>query len=179
MIRVGTDWHAAFADAARWGAQFRPAAPPSPEPPAEALAARPLMEQVVAMADCIGAQTVGQITAISNRAAAWLRDNPPGQPVAIEPRGCPTPGACSCVEPATAAPAVVPVAVSERPILKSSPFNDAEGRCWCGAAAFSDNTGDLTVEHPPSWELRAPQLQDDCVAPHHAIPLPQVKEGES
>ena len=32
------------------------------------------------------------------RAAAWLRENPPGQPVSIEPRGCPTPGACSCVE---------------------------------------------------------------------------------
>ena len=74
------------------------------EPDAEALAARPLLEQVAAMADCIGAQTVGQITAISNRAAAWLRDNPPGQQVAIKPRGCPTPGACSCVEPAPPAP---------------------------------------------------------------------------
>ena len=66
---------------------------------ADALAARLLLEQVAAMADCIGANTVGQITAISNRAAAWLRQNPPGQPVATEPRGCPTPGACSCVEP--------------------------------------------------------------------------------
>jgi hypothetical protein len=82
-------------------------AQPMAEAPAEALAARPLLEQVAAMADCIGAHTVGQITAISDRAAAWLRENPPGQPVAIEPRGCPTPGACSCVEPA-------PVAVSER-----------------------------------------------------------------
>ena len=85
---------------ARWGLYQSPAAPAAPEPPAEALAARPLLEQVAAMADCIGANTVGQITAISSRAAAWLRDNPPGQPVAIEPRGCPTPGACSCVEPA-------------------------------------------------------------------------------
>ena len=75
-----------------------------PETPAEALAARPLLEQVAALADCIGANTVGQITAISNRAAAWLRANPPGQPRAIEPRGCPTPGACSCVEPASPAP---------------------------------------------------------------------------
>jgi hypothetical protein len=74
-------------------------AQPVAEAPAEALAARPLLEQVAAMADCIGAHTVGQITAISDRAAAWLRENPPGQPVAIEPRGCPTPGACSCVEP--------------------------------------------------------------------------------
>ena len=70
----------------------------------DALAARPLLEQVAALADCIGANTVGQITAISNRAAAWLRANPPGQPRAIEPRGCPTPGACSCVEPASPAP---------------------------------------------------------------------------
>ena len=85
----------------RWGV---PAAPPTPETPAEALAARPLLEQVAAMADCIGANTVGQITAISSRAAAWLRENPPGQPVAIEPRGCPTPGACSCVELAPPAP---------------------------------------------------------------------------
>ena len=74
------------------------------EPDADALAVRPLLEQVAAMADRIGANTVGQITAISNRAAAWLRANPPGQQVAIEPRGCPTPRACSCVEPAPPAP---------------------------------------------------------------------------
>ena len=73
-------------------------------PDVEALAVRPLLEQVAAMADCIGTQTVGQITAISNRAGAWLRENPPGQPVAIEPKGCPTPGGCSCVEPAPPEP---------------------------------------------------------------------------
>lgn len=78
---------------ARWG---RPAAQPS----AEALAARPLLEQVARLGDRIGANTVGEIMVVSDRAAAWLRDNPPGQPVTIEPRGCPTPGACSCVEPA-------------------------------------------------------------------------------
>jgi hypothetical protein len=74
-----------------------PAIQPAPETPADALAARPLLERVAAMADRIGIHTVGEITAISDRAAAWLRDNPPGQPVKIEPRGCPTPGACSCV----------------------------------------------------------------------------------
>ena len=67
-------------------------------------AARPLLEQVARLGDCIGANTVGKIMAISSRAAAWLEANPPGQPVAIEPRGCPTPGACSCVEPATPLP---------------------------------------------------------------------------
>jgi hypothetical protein len=70
----------------------------------EALAARPLLQQVARLGDCIGANTVGEVMAISNRAAAWLEANPPGQPVAIEPRGCPTPGACSCVEPATPPP---------------------------------------------------------------------------
>ena len=70
----------------------------------EALAARPLLEQVARLGDCIGANTVGEVMAISSRAAAWLEANPPGQPVAIEPRGCPTPGACSCVEPATPPP---------------------------------------------------------------------------
>ena len=81
-------------------------ATPPPEPPTvmEALAARPLLEQVARLGDCIGANTVGKIMAISSRAAAWLEANPPGQPVEIEPRGCPTPGACSCVEPATTPP---------------------------------------------------------------------------
>ena len=73
------------------------------EPDAEALAARPLFEQVARLGR-LGSPTLGDIVTISNRAAAWLRQNPPGQPVAIEPRGCPTPGACSCVEPASAAP---------------------------------------------------------------------------
>ena len=73
---------------------------PSPAAGAEALAVRPMMEQIAAMGDRIGQQTVGQIMVLSQRAAAWLRENPPGQPVAIEPRGCPTPGACSCVAPA-------------------------------------------------------------------------------
>lgn len=54
---------------------------------------------VARLGDRIGQHTVGEIMAISDRAAAWLRDNPPGQPIAIEPRGCPIPGACACVEP--------------------------------------------------------------------------------
>jgi len=70
-----------------------------PESAATQLAARPLLEKVARMADCIDQRTVGEIMAISDQAAAWLEANPPGQPIAIEPRGCPTPGACSCVEP--------------------------------------------------------------------------------
>ena len=90
---------------ARWG---YPTTPPSPEVEpetlAEALAARPLLEKVVRLGDCIGQQTVAQVRQLAEQASAWLRDNPPGQPVAIEPRGCPTPGACSCVEPTPPAP---------------------------------------------------------------------------
>ena len=78
---------------------------------------------------------------------------------------------------ATPAPVVVPVAVAERPWERDG-WCDEQGRCWCGAAAFADNTGDLTANWPPSWELRTPQPQDDCVAPHHAIPLPQVAEPQ-
>jgi hypothetical protein len=83
---------------------LRAALKAEPEGAGEALAARPLLERVAAMADRIGIHTVGEITAISDRAAAWLSDNPPGQPVEIEPRGCPTPGACSCVGPTPPAP---------------------------------------------------------------------------
>lgn len=56
----------------------------APETPAEALAARPLLEEVARMGDCIGENTVGEIMAISSRADSWLRENPLGQPVAME-----------------------------------------------------------------------------------------------
>ena len=72
---------------------------PEPESAADCLAARPLIAKVAAMGDCIGRHTVNEIIAISNQAASWLAANPPGQPVAIEPLGCPLPGACSCVAP--------------------------------------------------------------------------------
>ena len=81
----------------------RTAAPPEPETPAETLAVRPLLERVAQLGDVIGRQTVAQVQQLANQAAAWLRENPPGQPVAIEPRACPTPGAYSCVEPTSQA----------------------------------------------------------------------------
>jgi len=70
----------------------------------ESPAARPLLERVAQLGDVIGRQTVAQVQQLANQAAAWLRENPPGQPVAIDPRACPTPGACSCVEPTPPAP---------------------------------------------------------------------------
>jgi hypothetical protein len=92
------------------GRQHGAAQPAPPVAPAEALAARPLLEKVARLGDCIGQQTVAQVQQLAEQASAWLRDNPPGQPVAIEPRGCPAPGACSCVEPTPeAAPGIFPV----------------------------------------------------------------------
>jgi len=82
------------------------ATPPAPEPVGEPLAARPLLEKVARLGDCIGQQTVAQVQQLAEQASAWLRDNPPGKAVAIEPRGCPAPGACSCVEPTPPAPEV-------------------------------------------------------------------------
>jgi len=67
---------------------------------------------------------------------------------------------------------ITPIPVSERPILKASDFNDADGRCWCGSRGFIDETGDIPVEMPASWELREPCSQDDWVLPHHALPVP-------
>ena len=134
------------------------AAPPAPDP-REALAARPLLEAVARMADRIGQHTVGEITVISDRAAAWLAENPPGQPVAIEPRGCPAPGACSCVEP----PAPVPV--SDRPWEREG-WCDAEGECW-----WRDR-------RDPAWWTKADprMVYDGWLLPHWAIPQPPQGE---
>jgi hypothetical protein len=71
-----------------------------------------------------------------------------------------------------ARPTAQPVAVSERPILKSSSFNNADGYCWCGSSDFIDETGDYSASYPASWELREPCSQDDCVLPHWAMPVP-------
>ena len=167
--------HFARAVLARWG---------RPAPPPDALAARPLLERVAAMGDCIRANSVGEISTISARASAWLRENPPGQPVAIEPRGCPMPGACSCVEPAPPADgevaelvewlcvfcanltraadlltrlALQPVPVSER--LPGPEDCDAEGRCWIHMP---------DIGTCPSWRLTDPR----DIGPYHTHWLP-------
>ena len=75
-------------------------------------------------------------------------------------------------------PSIEPVPVSERPILKRDPFNDNQGRCWCGTKACIDRIGDVDVEIPPSWELREPCAQDDALLPHHALPVPATRSEE-
>jgi hypothetical protein len=83
--------------------------------------------------------------------------------------------ACSAIALDRSHPAPVPV--SERPILKSSPFNDSQGRCWCGTGELIDRTGDMPIEYPASWELREPSHGDDCLLPAHALPLPDREVG--
>jgi hypothetical protein len=105
---------------------------------AEGLAARPLLERLAAIT--ISTPAIEVLT-LRDRAALWLQDNPPGQPIAVEPRGCPAPGACSCVQPwpsearaalAQPAPAVVPVAVSDALIKAECALADvAEGDPVC------------------------------------------------
>jgi hypothetical protein len=72
----------------------------APDSPAEALANRSPLERLAQLRF----QGFLGVRQLADQAAAWLRENPPGQPVAIEPRGCPTPGACSCVVPTTPNP---------------------------------------------------------------------------
>ncbi len=76
-------------------------------------------------------------------------------------------------------PAIEPVPTSERPILKSDPFNNADGHCWCGLSDFIDETGDHPVSFPASWELREPCPQDDCVLPHWALPVPGMEGADA
>jgi len=129
----------------------------SPVQAAETLAARPLLEKVARLGDCIGQQTVAQVQQLAEQAAAWLRNHPPGQPVAIEPRGCPTPGACSCVEPTPPAPE--PGEVAEL----------ADRLGWIAAQLGDIGWGDDSVS-----VARAATLLQQLSA--HAIPLPQAGE---
>jgi hypothetical protein len=71
-----------------------------------------------------------------------------------------------------------PIPVSERPILKRDPFNDDQGRCWCGTKACVDASGDIDVDIPPSWELREPCAQDDALLSANALPLPAAPGEE-
>jgi hypothetical protein len=75
-------------------------------------------------------------------------------------------------------PTLTPIPVSERPILKRDPFNDDQGRCWCGTKACVDASGDIDVDIPPSWELREPCAQDDALLSANALPLPAAPGEE-
>ena len=128
------------------------------------------------MADCIGANTVGEVAAISDRAAAWLRDNPLGQPVSIEPRSCPTPGACSCVKPA---PAVAPPSGYAYRYPDGIRFNNGNEVNGCRPSEaipywFSQPPAPAPAVVPPDPFARLALLELE----RNAMALPQVGEGQ-
>jgi hypothetical protein len=197
----------------------RPATPPAqgpaPDKPAESLAARRLLEKLARLDDSVGI-TVAEVRQLADHAAAWLRETPPGQPVAIESRGCPTPGACFCVVPvappapevgevkelvrrlrdwysipllsereraatllqqlSAPAPAVVPVAVSER--LPGKGDCDEDGFCWMGYGYRLP--GENEKDQYARWMLMPlDESNGEVWLPAHAIPLPQAGEVQS
>jgi hypothetical protein len=163
---------------------------------AEALAVRPLLEQVAAMANDINATTVGEIAAISSRAEAWLRDNPPGQPVAIEPRGCPMPGACSCVEPTPPAPELGDAARPATSLAPVAELNDQQREAVHQAVAEALGSGAYDCLRVWSaWGVgtmgpddfvpvaedsdRVAEIADAAIETIRAIPAPQAEEVEA
>ena len=130
--------------------QAAPATVPVPVPvaPAEDLAARPLLEQMARLQHSHHYNPWVQLLTLSSRAAAWLRENPPGQPVAIEPRGCPTPGACSCVEPA-AAPVPEPGEVAELVVELRMMASQAAEACQFTDAENLSRAADLLQRLSP------------------------------
>ena len=129
---------------------------PQPESPVEALATRPLLEEVAKLGDVIDKATVGRVLKLANSAEVWLRNNPPGQSIAIEPRGCPAPGACGCVVPALSQP----VSVTDR--LPGSEL------CWWFTPECDEEYGWWVLE--PDGMERHPQPTHWL--PAYALPLP-------
>jgi hypothetical protein len=144
-----------------------PATPPSPEAPGEALAARPLLEKVARL-DSSAGTTVAEVRQLAGQAAAWLGENPPGQPVAIEPRGCPTPGACSCVEPTPPAPQAGEVALAGN-WRSAESLQLAHESC----RLFGTNNGDC-----PDSEICWLDMLPCFHYENRAIPLPAPQAGE-
>ena len=80
--------------------------------------------------------------------------------------------AAALLEQRTApAPAVVPVAVAERPWEREG-WCDEQGRCWFLSSRFFT----WSLESPPVALTRG--VGRFLSLPHHAIPLPQAGEGE-
>jgi hypothetical protein len=63
-------------------------------------------------------------------------------------------------------PALEPTTKGNRPILKSNPFHNEDGECWC----FESADGEWDV--PASWHLRVPYHTDEYFLPHYHFPVP-------
>ena len=154
----GCGWHH---DAAilRRAADLLERGRPAPSSAAEALAARPLLEEVARLGTVIGTATVGRIIKLATSAETWLRDNPPGQPIAIEPRGCPAPGACGCVVPQPAPPAEGEVAELVA-VLRSTADEDPD-----------------SARIDPQWLTRAADLLERGRPAPAPIPVAERRPG--
>lgn len=63
-------------------------------------------------------------------------------------------------------PALEPTTKGNRPILKSNPFHNEDGECWCFESA------DRERDVPASWHLRVPYHADEYFLPHYHFPVP-------
>jgi hypothetical protein len=68
-------------------------------------------------------------------------------------------------------PAITPIPMSEQ--LPGPEDCDAEGRCWVGSAAFTDDTDYGPVDYSNGWELCHFTPGDDCWLPANDLPLPK------
>jgi hypothetical protein len=76
------------------------------------------------------------------------------------------------------APAVVPVAVSERPWEREG-WRDAEGRCWWGRPSEELCNSDWFLATRDEVEDFCSECMPIVSLPHNAIPLPQAGEVEA
>jgi hypothetical protein len=79
---------------------------------------------------------------------------------------------------AAPAPAVVPVAVSERPWEREG-WRDAEGRCWWGRPSEELCNSDWYLATRDEVEEFCSECMPIVSLPHNAIPLPQAGEVEA
>ena len=145
---------------------------PEPETPAKALAARALLTKVARLGDVIGQQTVAEVQLLAKQAAGWLQDNPPGQPVAIEPRGCPTPGACSCVEPALPAPEPVGELIHLLRIREQSLSQQSTNLVQLGDAAYFGRAATRLEQQEDKLAAMIQLLATQLTEPAKALVVP-------
>jgi hypothetical protein len=137
---------------ARWG---RAVTPPAPEPKA--------------------APEVGEVAEL----VVWLtmlRDNSTGIATRYDERLARI--ATLLQQPSEPAPAVVPVAVSERPWEREG-WRDAEGRCWWGRPSEELCNSDWFLATRDEVEDFCSECMPIVSLPHNAIPLPQAGEVEA
>ena len=181
MIRVGTDWLAAFADAARWGAQPTPPAPPAPDVGEVGAVVADLRYEAANYSNR-GFSTDARRC---RRAATLLQQ----QQHLLTLAGAEL-DRLMAQQQAAPAPPVVPVAVSERlpgegEVIVRFEFEVLDEHNQTVASGDAPTLEEAAREGhhylqqyqqdgPCTLELRRVEV----LSPSHAIPLPQAGEGE-